>query len=182
MRKRRDKKKSLAERRFEKHRELHRKIQECAGDILSSDTFQSTRQYIQHGSIPVHRHSIDVARQSLIISKALRIPVNERELIRGALLHDYFLYDWHDKTREDYDPLHGFSHPGRALRNASRDFELTGVEKDIIEKHMWPLTTALPRYKESWVVTLADKYCSTLETLKIRKGAGARRNIGLRGK
>lgn len=154
--------------RFEQRREMYRLIQEHASDIISSENFQNTRNYMQHGTMPVHRHCIEVATQSIAISKALGIPCNERDLIRGALLHDYFLYDWHDKTRENYQKLHGFYHPGIALRNASKEYELTLREQDIIKKHMWPLTVVPPRCREAWIVTTADKYCSLLETLKLR--------------
>ena len=95
-------------------------------------------------------------------------------MVRGALLHDYFLYDWHDKSRENYQRLHGFYHPGIALRNASMEYELTLREKDIIKKHMWPLTVVPPLCREAWIVTTADKYCSLLETLKLHRGAGVR--------
>lgn len=161
--------------RHEQKRELYRLLKEHASDILESQNFQSTRNYIQHGTMPVHRHCIDVARQSIAISKFLGISCSERELIRGALLHDYFLYDWHDKTRENYQSLHGFYHPGIALRNASREYNLTPREKDIIKKHMWPLTVVPPLCREAWIVTAADKYCSLLETLKLHKGAGKTR-------
>lgn len=157
------------EKEYLKHRELNKKLKEHAQDILESEKFKSTYGNIQHGSIPVPRHCIDVAKQSLLISKALKLKIDERDLIRGALLHDYFLYDWHDKDREDYNSLHGFYHPGIALRNAIQDFELTKKQKDIIVKHMWPMTVIPPMCKESWVVTAADKYCSLLETLRIRK-------------
>lgn len=155
--------------RKEKQKELYLLLREHASDILDSDNFQSTRNYIQHGNIPVHRHCIDVAKLSIIISKSLKIPCSERELIRGALLHDYFLYDWHDKSRENYQALHGFYHPGIALKNASKEYDLTLREKDIIEKHMWPLTVVPPLCREAWIVTTADKYCSILETLKLRR-------------
>lgn len=160
---------------YEKKREFYRLLREYARDIIESDNFQSTRNYIQHGSIPVHRHCIDVARQSIAISQLLGIPCSERELIRGALLHDYFLYDWHDKSRENYQVLHGFYHPGIALKNASKEYKLTLREKDIIKKHMWPLTIVPPRCREAWIVTTADKYCSILEILKLRRGVGKAR-------
>lgn len=165
-------------RRYEERRELYRLLKENASDILCSANFQETRNYIQHGSIPVHRHCIDVANQSIIISKRLGIPCSQRELIRGALLHDYFLYDWHDKNRGNYQRLHGFYHPGIALRNAEKEYQLSLREKDIIKKHMWPLTVMPPMCREAWIVTTADKYCSLLETLRLRKGAGKTR-IGL---
>ena len=160
--------------RYEKRRQLYRLLREHASDILKSENFRSTKNYIQHGTMPVHRHSIDVAEKSIAISKFLRIPCNEREMVRGALLHDYFLYDWHDKSRENYQRLHGFYHPGIALRNASMEYELTLREKDIIKKHMWPLTVVPPLCREAWIVTTADKYCSLLETLKLHRGAGVR--------
>ena len=160
--------------RYEKRRQLYRLLREHASDILKSENFRSTKNYIQHGTMPVHRHCIDVAEKSIAISKFLRIPCNEREMVRGALLHDYFLYDWHDKSRENYQRLHGFYHPGIALRNASMEYELTLREKDIIKKHMWPLTVVPPLCREAWIVTTADKYCSLLETLKLYRGAGVR--------
>ena len=160
--------------RYEKRKEVYRLLREHASDILDSENFRSTKNYIQHGTMPVHTHCIDVSKQSILISKWLKIPCHERDLIRGALLHDYFLYDWHDKTRENYQRLHGFYHPGIALRNASVEYQLTLREQDIIKKHMWPLTVVPPRCREAWIVTAADKYCSLLETLKIRKGALAR--------
>lgn len=158
-------------RRYRQRKEFYLLLREYAADIMDSDNFQSTRNYIQHGSMPVQRHCIDVARQSIVISKFLRISCNERELIRGALLHDYFLYDWHDKNRENYQMLHGFYHPGIALKNASREYSLTPRERDIIKKHMWPLTVVPPLCREAWIVTTADKYCSLLETLRLRRGA-----------
>ena len=158
--------------RYEKRRQLYRLLREHAYDILKSDNFRSTKNYIQLGTMPVHRHCIDVAEKSIAISKFLRIPCNEREMVRGALLHDYFLYDWHDKSRENYQRLHGFYHPGIALRNASMEYELTLREKDIIKKHMWPLTVVPPLCREAWIVTTADKYCSLLETLNIKEEHG----------
>ncbi len=160
---------------YEERKEFYQLLKKHAEDILNSDNFQSTRRYIQHGTIPVHRHCMDVANQSIKINKFFGIHGNERDIIRGALLHDYFLYDWHDKTRENYQMLHGFYHPGIALRNAQKEYNLSRREKDIIKKHMWPLTVVPPLYREAWVVTVADKYCSLLETLRLRKGAGKAR-------
>ena len=83
---------------YEQRRKFYRLLKETASDILHSENFQKTRHHIQHGTMPVYRHCLDVARQSIQINKALGLGCSERDLIRGALLHDYFLYDWHDRT------------------------------------------------------------------------------------
>ena len=79
------------------------------------------------------------------------------------MLHDYFLYDWHEKNKGH--SLHGFKHPYFALRNASRDFRLNDIEKNVIVRHMFPLTPIPPKCREAWIVCMADKYCSARETM-----------------
>ena len=67
-------------------------------------------------------------------------------------------------------------HPQLALENA-RAFGLSPMEEDIIGKHMWPLTAPLPYYKESYMVSLADKICATLEMAHLYGPLGVRRNL-----
>ena len=160
-------------RHFERQKELHAQIRDAAGDILSSRNFYKTREYLQHGNMTVNNHCMDVAKYSLEISDKLHIRCNRRDLIRGALLHDNFLYDWHDAEHSGLRNLHGFYHPGIALRNAQKEYELSPVEQDIIKKHMWPLTVVPPMCREAWIVTTADKWCSLMETIRLHKGHGA---------
>ena len=173
--KRSQKKLEKLKKNFDRRRELYHLMKQYGDDIMRSDNFKSTRNYVQHGTIPVRRHSLDVAQQSLAINRKLRIHCQEKDLVRGALLHDYFLYDWHDKNRENYQSLHGFYHPGIALKNAKKEYKLTPREQDIIKKHMCPLTVVPPLCREAWVVSMADKYCSLLETLHVRKGTADRK-------
>ena len=70
---------------------------------------------------------------------------------------------------------HGFRHAGTALRNADRDFELNDTERDMIKKHMFPVNPAPPRFKETAVLCLADKYCALRETVLQRKKANKRK-------
>lgn len=161
---------------LERQRDLNRKIKDAASDILQSPNFKSTSKHIQHGNMTVNRHCLNVAKYSLAISEKLHIPCNRRALIRGALLHDYFLYDWHSKEHVPVWRLHGFFHPGIALKNASAEYRLTPREKDIIKKHMWPLTVVPPVCREAWIVSAADKWCSLMETLRIHRGHGAGSN------
>ena len=92
--------------------------------------------------------------------------VDLRSLIRAALLHDYFLYDWHDWDNGEHR-WHGFTHGHAALVNALKDFTLNDIERDSIEKHMFPMTPVPPRYIEGYLVTLADKLSATRETLSL---------------
>ena len=109
-----------------------------------------TRQFIQHGDVTVFAHVNAVAVTAARMADALAhvgIGTDRSSLIRGALLHDYFLYDWHDP-----DPshrLHGFRHPFTALRNAEADFSLTARERNIIVRHMFPLVPIPPTCREA---------------------------------
>lgn len=132
-------------------------------EVKSESRLQETDRYLQHGVTSVYRHSLAVAYFSCYLAERMHLKVRTREMIRGALLHDYFLYDWHEKSKDHR--LHGFTHPARALKNAEQIFDLTDVEKDIIKRHMFPLTPIPPAYRESYLVCLADKICSSYETL-----------------
>ena len=79
------------------------------------------------------------------------------------MLHDLFLYDWR-KRENGRKGLHAFTHPKTAYENASKLFNLNDKEADIILKHMWPVTFfSFPKYTESFILTLVDKYCALSE-------------------
>ena len=126
-------------------------------------------EFVQHGDVSVYEHVVAVAAESCRMADALArhgIAVDRPSLVRGALLHDYFLYDWHDP-----DPshrLHGFRHPFFALRNAEDDFTLDERERNIIVRHMFPLVPVPPTYREAWIVCGADKLVALRETLGSR--------------
>lgn len=119
------------------------------------------KNHIQHGNTSVFLHSVAVAYYCYKFSLMTGLDFKSDELVRGALLHDYFLYDWH--TTQGATKLHGFYHPEAALINAEEDFNLTDCEKEIIERHMFPLTLHPPKHRESVLVCLVDKLCSTYE-------------------
>lgn len=136
-------------------------------EIITSSNMQKMKEFVQHGDTSCYLHSLAVAYLSLLIVRKLNIKCDERSLLRGALLHDYFLYDWH--VRAESLRFHGFVHPKKALENAKKEFELNNIEKDIIVKHMFPLTVLPPKYIEGIIVSIADKICSIAETFKFMK-------------
>jgi uncharacterized protein len=136
-------------------------LRHYAADILDSNGMKREAGFTQHGAVSCYDHSVAVACESLKLALRLWLKVDVRAMVRGALLHDYFLYDWHDP---DICPrFHGFTHAKAALENAERDFDLTDAEREIIKKHMFPLNPRPPRSRESLLVTLADKICASRE-------------------
>ncbi len=146
--------------------EIEEELRPFADNILCHETFKIQKKYIQHSVYSVYSHELHVAHFALGIDNALKIGCDRKKLVCSALLHDYFLYDWHIGGEGDIHPrLHGFYHPGTALSNADRDFDLTDIERDAIKKHMWPLTVIPPKYREAWVVTIADKQATVWEKM-----------------
>lgn len=133
-------------------------------DILCNKNFQSMDNYMQHGKTSTKMHSINVSYLSYKLCKKLNLKHNAAA--RAALLHDYYLYDWHTHYKETGLRFHGFTHPRTALNNALKEFTLSKLEQDIILKHMWPLTLVPPKHLEGLIVTFIDKYCSIAETYK----------------
>ncbi len=136
---------------------------ELAKPIAGDKRMQRMRDYIQHGDKNTYDHCLSVAYTAFLINRRLHIGAREDHLVRAALLHDYFLYDWHDKG----DHLHGYHHPTIASENAANDFELSRKELDMIKSHMWPLTFFhFPNSKGGWMISIADKICSCKEILE----------------
>lgn len=126
------------------------------------------KQYIQHGQISTYDHVISVVKLSFYLNRHLHLGAPDAELVRGAFLHDFYLYDWHENGYPGR--LHGFHHPAIALENAMQRYALTKTERNIIESHMWPLTLRkIPKCRAAFIVCLADKICSSYETIVRKK-------------
>lgn len=136
-------------------------------DIIGNPLVRSTQGFVQHGHVSVFTHTVMVAHYSARLARAWHIKCDIGSLIRGALLHDFFLYDWHTVKVAEIGGLHGYRHPVIAAENARKHFKISDKEYKIILSHMWPLTiTRIPTSKEGWLICLIDKYCSILETLR----------------
>ncbi len=137
-------------------------IRQKAKKLEKSGRICMTKQYCQHGDCSVFEHCANVAYVSCMLFRQMHIDADFDALITGALLHDYFLYDWHN--RQTCHPAHAVYHPTLALHNARKDYQLTPKEEDIILHHMFPLTVLPPKSREAWMVCLADKLCAMTET------------------
>lgn len=142
---------------------------------LDDSRIQKMDEFVQHGSTSTLEHVKNVAWVSYFINKKLHLNADEKELLECAILHDYYLYDWHED--DDSHKLHGFHHPKVACENAMRDFQVSETVQKAIKSHMWPLTiTAIPKNREGIILCLADKYCAIIETIRRKKMAEGERD------
>ena len=128
------------------------------GPLIDHPRFQKLEGIIQHHHSTRSEHSINVSYTSYRIAK--KFGWDAKSTARGGLLHDLFYYDWRETK---FTKSHAWIHPRIAVRNARKITDLNAKEEDIIIKHMWGATLAPPRYKESFVVTMVDKYWAVKE-------------------
>lgn len=133
----------------------------CIADLLDKEEVQKLEDITQHYFSTRLEHSLSVAYLSFCIAR--KYGMDYRAIARAGLLHDLFYYDW--RTTKFEEGSHAYVHPRIACENAEKLTELSELEKDIILKHMWGATMAMPKYKESFVVTFVDKYCACNEAL-----------------
>ncbi len=128
-------------------------------DIAAIPEYQEMKHMMQHHATSRYQHCLNVAWYSYLMSKKAHL--DYVSCTRGAMLHDFYLYDWH--TEVPLPGRHCAVHPRVALMNAEKYFELNPIETDVILHHMWPNGTSRPETEEGMIVQAADKYCAFLE-------------------
>lgn len=131
----------------------------CINDVAWSEILMELDDFTHHYHVTRLEHCLHVSYLSFMACK--RLGLDYKSAARGGLLHDFYFYD--SRATKPEQGIHCFRHPGIALENAEKHFPLNKVERDIIVKHMWPVTLTPPRYRESYVVTAMDKYCANRE-------------------
>lgn len=156
--------------------EIKKSFYDLVDDIITSEEFSRMRKYKHHLNGTTYDHSVKVAYLCYRYYYRHRSKVNLKELLRGSLLHDYFLYDRHDRKNNINGFIHGFVHPNRALENALKKYpDLTETERDMIKRHMFPLTPIPPKTRGGWLVCFYDKvaaigdYCGKTDFNKYYK-------------
>lgn len=155
--------------------ETEDQFEQFTRDILDDPLFQETRSFVHHGEEnSVYDHSVATARMAYRLAKRFGIDGQALcSITRAALLHDFFGYDWHGDWFKGYlsqysgwqrlRHMHAFIHGEIAAERAGHYFSLTRRECDAIASHMFPLSTRLPRTREAWILTLADKIVASRE-------------------
>ena len=141
-------------------------------DILLHPEFQKRKLFLHHHNKSVFDHCVEVSYNSFMAAKYFNADV--RVCAVAGLLHDFYPKAWlYTSSLAEYDtsylseltkvkPLfkrHGFTHANEALENTIKYFPQYIDDKvsDAIRKHMFPLNIRLPRYRESWIITIIDK-------------------------
>lgn len=131
-------------------------------DIVNNPDFQELDNEVHHG-ISRYGHVIRVSKGVYKMTKSLHL--NYSEATRAALLHDfYFNY----QLEENGEVKNLVEHPSISLLNASKYYNLTPLEKNMIESHMFPLCKVLPKYKESFCITIVDKIVAFYEQYRFK--------------
>lgn len=130
--------------------------------ILENKEFISLCLYSHHQWTNRLMHSVNVSYLSWIIAK--KLGCDAKAAARAGLLHDFCPYDFGKKTPTGEHQA--FYHPKAAAENSLQTFEITDREKDAILTHMFPLGP-IPKNKEAWIITLADKICAAFELCHI---------------
>ena len=134
-------------------------------DIENNNNFRELDNELHHG-ISRYGHSYRVAKGVYILTKGLGFSTYV-DATRAALMHDfYFNYQLEDKnTGKKF-----IEHPSLAVLNASKYYELTDIQKNMIESHMFPTCKVFPKYKESICLTLIDKIVAIYEMQRYKVG------------
>ena len=129
-------------------------------DLLKQEKVLQMKQYRQHYNVSCFDHCLFVSYNTYLICKKYNL--DYISAARAGLLHDLFLYDWR-KRENGRKRFHAFRHGKLAYEQATTFIDLNDKEKDMIIKHMWPVTPAFPKYKETFVIIYVDKYFAIAE-------------------
>ena len=137
-------------------------FRQCLTEMIDHPAIQKLKQIPQHKGGTTFAHCVNVANRAYQLAKIWHWDIDIRALVRGAMLHDYYLYD--TKTMPYSDYRHSILHPKLAVANAGEHFTLNDKEHNIIYSHMWPIPgTPLPRSREAWLICIVDKDCAQRE-------------------
>lgn len=127
-------------------------------NIIKNEQFKKIENIKHHNTTRLD-HSMKVSYYSYKIAKSLKL--DYEDVARGGLLHDFYT-DKISECKKIRDKIKLFStkHPKDAVNNSLNYFNLSEKEINIIETHMFPVDYRIPKFAESWIVSLVDKVLS----------------------
>lgn len=157
--------------------------------IIDSNEFLVRKHFLHHENESLYEHLIKVSIKSFKLAKKYKANTSNSAI--AGLLHDFYPEAWQysddlkniDKKYSEilrtnkkfsFFEKHGFVHGYKAKENSKKYYSKFVNERilDAISKHMFPLSiftkNKFPKYKESWIVTYADKIISFINFPKIK--------------
>ena len=111
-----------------KSTELVNEFNEIMSDILNNPNVLALQNHHQHYTTSRYTHCLEVSFYTYLICKKFNL--DYISAARGAMLHDFYFYNWHNKNVEGQKKFHAFRHPRISLANAMELFKLNDLEKD----------------------------------------------------
>ena len=141
------------------------RIEHIINRVINDKNVMTMKRFRQHKNVSTYEHSINVVQMSLKMAQRFHLTLRQiNNMIIGAMLHDFYLYDYHVTGRISKNGIHAWSHPKVSLNNALMYFDLNKNQKNIIRSHMFPTTLFHPPLcKEAFIVCIADKICAFRE-------------------
>lgn len=130
-------------------------------DLLKSEEVQNLKNFRHHIMTTRFQHCLNVSYYNYKLCRLFRLDAVSGA--RAGLLHDLYFYDTKAYTSQKPAVRHSKHHPEIALKNAGKLLDLNPKERDMIENHMFPMTFAFPKYAETYLITIVDKYCAVIE-------------------
>ncbi|MCH5204434.1 MAG: HAD family hydrolase [Oscillospiraceae bacterium] len=154
----------------------------CVFDLIENENIQKLGKFGHHIGTTRLQHSLNVSYYNFLLCRFLKL--DAKSAARAGLMHDLFFYDRRKHEKGLGESSHISEHPKIAFFNASEMFSINELEGDMIINHMWPMTLHLPRHKETFIITLVDKFCAVAEVavsmrsrFKRRKGAASTQGV-----
>lgn len=153
-----------------KDRQIDSSIKEIivkyGGDIICSSDFRKTFEQTHHKCMTVGDHTLSVTAMAVMLCKGMNINDDTmlRNVITASLCHDLGIMGRNEKFNNNARCY--VSHPKDSVKAYKT---LTGKEdKRIVNSincHMFPIKPLPPKYKEGWILTMADKISAVRERL-----------------
>ena len=143
--------------------EIDPRFLEIVEPILKNKEFLKLGGYLQHRKTSRLEHSINVSYIAWKMAK--NMDCDEKLAAVAGMLHDFCVYDFKDQLPEG-EMHQAFYHPKAAAWTSEEQFGIDERVRSIILTHMFPLGP-MPKCREAWVVTCADKLCASLELVRI---------------
>ena len=136
---------------------------EVVEELLNRDEVRKLAEFTHHKMTTRWQHCLNVSYYNYKLCRLFRL--DAESAARAGLLHDLYHYDTARYSRTSPAIRHSHYHPQVALEAAEKLLDMNDRERDMIGNHMWPVTFPRPKYAETYIITVVDKYCAVIEFL-----------------